>query len=136
MRLWHYKIISGLSDSQLISLYKECVRIRSMYRSDLDDRLPVPGLSYDGFLAYSHYVIQEMACRRSGMSFAMDFYMECARSPVQAYDALDSWNTDRYFIQCFYILQERYDREYMTDMDYARLCRVAREQGYEARLSF
>lgn len=132
MRLWHYQIIRHLPRSQLLAQWRE---INSILKKR--DRHILINYVYDypeeNLLRYANIVAGEMAAR--GLTIrSWDKYLSLvSRTDPAKVSALDNKNpfpnhhTDRYFIQCFFNLQEKFDRG-QKDYDakrYAGLARVA-----------
>ena len=118
MRLWHYKIIPYLPDSQLIAQWRELNTIYAKQPSHI-----LINYVYDypkqDLLCYSLYVLREMDKRgfvvRNWENFDTYFDIKIIDgfSQIGELDITEPFkvhHTDRYLKQCFVNLQEKYDR--------------------------
>ena len=116
MRLWHYKLIPYLPNSQLW-LLAQWRELNSIYAKQ-DKHILINYIyeypKYD-LLAYSNLVIAEMEKRNFKINTSK---YENYFDKIDAYCLLDKvdfkpfkdHHNDRYLKQCFYNLQEKYDR--------------------------
>lgn len=124
MRLWHYKLIGYLPNSQLLAQWRE---LNTIFRAGVE-RINHVLINYvkeyenpkDELYAYGDRVLNEM--HRRGLvkhiSFKNwnEFFQEELSRPAyelsedKGYAPFKKHHTDRYLIQCFYNLQEKYDR--------------------------
>lgn len=111
MRLWHYKLIPYLPKSQLVAQWRE---LNSIYKKQ-DKHLLINYIyDYDkgNLLAYSKMVIEEMVKRGYKINnwdnytnYFHDLVLKCNNvHPFYKH------HNDNYLIQCFYNLQEKFDR--------------------------
>lgn len=126
MRLWHYKLIPFLPKSQLLAQWRE---LNSIFKNQPKHILInyVYGYSKSHLLVYTNLVIDEMKKRGIkiknftdmtdyfyGKPYSSDsqwsgYYYECKY--ISCSSRLFGYNHDlRYLRQCFYNLQEKYDR--------------------------
>ena len=111
MRLWHYKLISYLPNSQLLAQWRE---LNSIFKKQ--DKHILINYVYDypksNLLVYSNMVIEEMKKRgikiRSFENYE-NYFIEPSFSVIKDIP-FPEHHTDRYLLQCFYNLQEKYDR--------------------------
>lgn len=118
MRLWHRDLITVLPREQLVAQWRECSAIAgAIQKSGTPNHILVNYVIVDlnSFVAYSAAVRREMT--RRGYR-TMDKVWE----KIEAVAADDFWrlvnhddifpqhHTDRYLTQCYYNLQEKYDR--------------------------
>ena len=109
MRLWHYKLISYLPDSQLIAQWRE---LNSIYKKQ--DKHILINYIYNYNKEYLwHYSIavkNEMVARgfkvKSYVNFDNYFEDIVHHEKILTYPE----HNNRYLMQCFYNLQEKYDR--------------------------
>ena len=111
MRLWHYKLIPYLPTSQLTAQWKE---LNSIYKNQPRHLLInyVYDYSKDHLYSYSKLVINELKRRNIKIRSFDNFEEYFARNKVYIDNLMPFHNhhTARYLRQCFYNLQEKYDR--------------------------
>lgn len=115
MRLWHYKLIPFLPNSQLLAQWRE---LNSIFKKQ--DKHILINYVYEypkaNLLYYSVLVVNEMNDRgykTKMINFCNYFTAEdFAQSTIfnDGDNPFPSHHTDRYLLQCFYNLQEKYDR--------------------------
>lgn len=136
MRLWHYELIPFLPDSQLIAQWRE---LNSIYKKQ--DKHILINYVYEypkeELYMYSLLVIKEMKRRgctiKSFDNFHKYFNIDIQKAfflegEYPEYDFLppfENHHNDRYLIQCFYNLQEKYDRG-QKDFDEFRYANLKR----------
>ena len=116
MRLWHYKLIPFLPNSQLLAQWRE---LNSIFKKQDNHILINYVYEYpkEHLFAYSLEVISEMQ-RRNILVKAwgnFDAYFNEFRSQYlvnhkQIEKPFPDHHNNRYLLQCFYNLQEKYDR--------------------------
>ena len=115
MRLWHYKLIKFLPDAQLIAQWRE---LNSIFKKQDNHILINYVYEYPkkDLLVYSGQVIDEMTNRgfhiRSFKNYS-DYFSECETLLVDVDlngQPFKNHHNNRYLFQCFYNLQEKYDR--------------------------
>ena len=123
MRLWHYKLIPYLPKSQLLAQWRE---LNSIFKNQPRHILINYVYEYNGYgdlYQYSLLVIREMEKRGIEIKTMINFYNFFGFSPssfaqhsAHYFLILDNLtpfpnhHDDRYLLQCFYNLQEKYDR--------------------------
>ena len=113
MRLWSYQLIPVLPNKMLVSQWRECIAIKRQWeKRTLKHRLVSYVMDYDKqyFCEYTRMVVNEMQNRN--IKFQMEFFDEIydfCDGDITAYDFYPEHN-DRYLKQCYYNLQEKYDR--------------------------
>ena len=115
MRLWHYKLIPFLPKSQLIAQWRE---LNSIYKKQ--DKHILINYVYEypreDLLAYSLLVMSEMNERGIEIKKLDNFDKYFAGVYVKNIPNLENYvpfarhHTKRYLLQCFYNLQEKFDR--------------------------
>lgn len=128
MRLWHYKLLPFLPNSQLVAQWRE---LNSIYGKPINHILInyVKKYPKENLLYYSILVVNELNER--GMQTRMENfenYFDCCdfgRSFKfnDGDNPFPNHHTDRYLKQCFYNLQEKYDRG-QVDFDKERYTRL------------
>ena len=113
MRLWHKDLISVLPRQQLLAQWRECCCIaRNISVNGTPNHLLVNKLlDYPliHFRTYSYLVYREMKKRgytvnKNCFTKYFTFYNWLSHKKLYA-----DWHNDRYLLQCYYNLQEKYD---------------------------
>lgn len=143
MRLWHKDLIPYLPQQWLLAQWRECCAIASCLAKDHTPNhlLVNPVIEYDPahYISYCSLVFKEAYERgykitpRAKMKLEDDLrawqvYLKDTlpwalddRIPVN-YDALfRGWHNARYAQQCYYNLEEKYDRGGMTDEEWDKI---------------
>lgn len=129
MRLWHKDLIPYLPRQQLLSQWRECCCIaRNIHQNGSPNHILVNKImDYpdEQFNGYALMICQEMD-RRGYRNDIMRF-MQYRRSPYFCYrsEIFNDWHNGRYLDQCFYNLQEKYDRGGINEEEWKIL-----EAGY------
>lgn len=123
MRLWHIDLLEVLPRQQLLSQWRECCCIaRNIYVNGTPNHLLVNKiLDYDisDFYSYSILVSNEMLRRGYKVDRSkFEKYCKCDRFISRPFEG---WHNDRYFLQCFYNLQEKYDCGGMTELEWCKI---------------
>lgn len=124
MRLWHFKLIPFLPDLQLIAQWRE---LNSIFKKQ--DKHILINYVYEygkeDLMEFSIRIMSEMRRRnisiKSIQNYSLYFGKEgkkifdhlCllrGQSENNRYNPFPNHHTDRYLLQCFYNLQEKYDR--------------------------
>ena len=129
MRLWHYRLIPFLPNSQLLAQWRE---LNSIFKKQ--DKHILINYVYEypkeDLWSYTDLVIEEMKKRGfaiKSIDNAMNYF-----KGVKGYERIEKpfmrHHNSRYLRQCFYNLQEKYDRG-QKDFDeegYSRLSEFAK----------
>lgn len=123
MRLWHVDMIPFLPDKQLLSQWRECCSIASNLASrGTPNHILVNQVveySSNQFKLYCYIVATEFESR--GWTISKSVWNRLMNNIYKATDEerfnennnpskiFEDWHNDRYFNQCFYNLQEKYD---------------------------
>lgn len=115
MRLWHWKLLPYLPQSQLLAQWRE---LNSIYVKQDDHILINYIYEYDRvhLLAYSLLVIDEMNKRGIEVKSMDNFnkFFERTRllsvGSLQTFEPFPQYHNHRYLLQCFANLQEKFDR--------------------------
>lgn len=126
MRLWHYKLIPVLPKEMLVSQWRECIAIKRQWeKGTLKHRLVSYVMDYDKlyFLNYVCHITIEMAHRkiRFQKKYLDEICSFCNYIPLLAGDKLYKEHNDRYLKQCYYNLQEKYDRGIITKEEWQKI---------------
>lgn len=130
MRLWHKNLIKVLPRQQLIAQWRECCAIaKNMSKSGTPNHILVNRiLDYplEHFVIYTELIINELLKRNYKVSNKSvsafydnidkiyDNYFERTDKSIKFEDIFSdhdgkSWHNKRYFMQCLYNLQEKFD---------------------------
>ena len=145
MRLWHKDLISYLPQQQLIAQWRECCLIAGLLAKDHTPNhiLVNPIISYEPkhYISYCSLVYKEMIERGYSVTDksskkltddlrAWQLYLKDQlpwelddKIPVAYDDLFFNWHNLRYFQQCYYNLEEKYDRGGIPDDDWSKVLR-------------
>ena len=137
MRLWHYDLISVLPNKMLVSQWRELIAMKRQWeKGTLKHRLVNYIIKYDKkyFLDYILSVVTEMNIRdikfqEKYLKELVEFCGDDARRAVGIFKYPE--HNKRYYEQCFYNLQEKFDRGIITESEYLEV----RNQRIEFHLS-
>ena len=116
MRLWHKDLITVLPRQQLLGQWRECCLIaKNMAEYGIPNHLLVNKITeypLGHFWKYGFLIMNEM--ERRGYNCNFDKFEKWIDKPyaliVPDLNGLyKDWHNNRYFVQCFYNLQEKYD---------------------------
>lgn len=127
MRLWHKDLIPLLPDKQLLAQWRECCCIaRNISVNGTPNHLLVNKvLEYplDQLWSYGNRIYVEMRYR--GFSADLDKLAKYFPGHTQKLSPMSriwpSWHTQRYLLQCYYNLQEKYDCGGIPEEDWERI---------------
>ena len=121
MRLWHKNLIPVLPRQQLLGQWRECCAIAKAIAENgtpnhiLVNRIMDYPLELD-FYMYGEMIISEMKKRGYTINSLVNYYDNLQKACKNAayewdpdHNVFAGWHNDRYLIQCFYNLQEKYD---------------------------
>ena len=126
MRLWHYKLIPVLPNKMLVAQWRECIAIKRQWeKGTLKHRLVSYVMNYgkNYFMNYASMIANEL-CNRE-INYKMQYLDELSdfcNCPVFI-NKLKTYpeHNDRYLKQCYYNLQEKYDREIITECEWLKI---------------
>lgn len=120
MRLWHKELIPYLPQKQLVAQWRECCCIaRNIAIDGTPNHILVNKIMdypIGHFWFYTNCVIFEM--KERGYNVDVEKFLKWYRkieNPLLHFETYPEdeiykdWHNDRYFKQCFYNLQEKYD---------------------------
>ena len=126
MRLWHYKLIPVLPRQQLLGQWRECCLIaKEISEKGTPNHIlvnPIIDYPVEEFLAYTNLISDEMI-NRGYKADIMNFRNKLCE-PVLSWsthmkdDLFPGWHTDEYLKQCYYNLEEKYDRGGISDEEW------------------
>ena len=112
MRLWHYKLLPYLPDSQLVAQWRE---LNSIYKKQDKHILINYVYTYpkENLLLYSRMIIREIMKRgykiKSWENYN-NYFKDISNGVVVDKNPFPNHHTDRYLEQCYFNLEEKYDR--------------------------
>lgn len=120
MRLWHYELIPVLDNKHLVSQWRELVAIKRQWeKGTLKHRLVSYIMNYDRryFMWYVNQVTSELIERN--IKYSIKLYLELKEfCNTNNNHWLLNYNypehNDRYLKQCYYNLQEKFDRSIIS----------------------
>ena len=143
MRLWHKDLIPYLPEKWLLAQWRECCAIASLLARDHTPNhiLVNPIIEYDPshFISYCSLVYKEAYERGYKITekarkkleddiHAWQLYLKFelpweidSKIPVPYDDLFHNWHNERYFVQCYYNLQEKYDRGGISEEEWGDL---------------
>ena len=143
MRLWHKDLIPYLPENWLLAQWRECCAIASsLAKNHTPNHILVnPVIEYDPshFISYCSLVYKEAYERGYKISEkarkkleddirAWQLYLKYelpwdldSKIPVQYDNLFYNWHNERYFVQCYYNLQEKYDRGGISEEEWGDL---------------
>lgn len=123
MRLWHKDLIDVLPKRQLIAQWKECCNIvdRMQNGKRINNTLVNPIVNYtkSHFYLYCCMVCKEMYSRgydvpeysrEKILSYVSDEEKQISDRIERDGTLFEGWHNERYLNQCYYILEEKFDR--------------------------
>lgn len=127
MRLWHKDLIPGLPRQQLLGQWRECCLIaKNIAEKGTPNHLLVNKvMEYprEHFVTYAAHVAHEMEKR--GYRVDINRFMKWG-GEVQAFVRFSTifagWHNDRYLIQCFHNLEEKYDCGGISEEEWQKVC--------------
>ena len=125
MRLWHKDLIPVLPKQQLLGQWRECCCIaRNININGTPNHILVNKIMdypYSHMNTYALAIYKEMI--RRGYKCDWEKYNRWCinKAIVDIRDIFEDWHDDRYFTQCFYNLQEKYDCGGITKAEYNKI---------------
>ncbi len=126
MRLWHYQLIPVLPNKMLVSQWRECIAIKRQWeKGTLKHRLVSYVMEYNKeyFLQYVQNVVRELDKRN--IQYKKVYYQEIDEFCWQDKFSFELCNypehNHRYLKQCFYNLQEKYDRGIISEKEWQKI---------------
>jgi uncharacterized protein (TIGR02328 family) len=117
MRLWHKDLITALPREQLVAQWRELSAIAgNLNTKGAPNHILVNKVCdypRDHFVSYAHYIRTEMT--RRGYRTMESVWCKIldtndgAFELVSVEDLFPGWHNNRYFAQCYYNLEEKYD---------------------------
>ena len=136
MRLWHKDLLDVLPREQLVSQWRECCAIaKTLSEKKIPKhRLVSKVAKYDSlhFICYSSLVAYEML-RRGYKCNERNFkrYMDLWSTKIKRPQIFPDWHNERYLIQNYYNLQEKYDCGMLSEEEWKKVhnkCKILIEE--------
>lgn len=138
MRIWHKSFISVLPKEQLVAQWRELSAIAG---NIIDKGNPnhilvnkVMNYPFNHFISYAYYVRKEMTNRGyKTMNKVWDKIVSISDSDyniLSLEEIFPNWHNDRYFIQCFYNLEEKYDCGGIDKEDWDKIMALVEKENY------
>lgn len=127
MRLWHKDLIGVLPDKMLVAQWRELAAIVGSINKNgtPNHRLVNIVLDYDKshFYTYTNLVHKEMIKRKMNpREVVYKKIKNYCQTTIVPYDALyEGWHNDRYYKQCYFNLEEKYDRGIISVDEWEKL---------------
>lgn len=133
MRLFHYALIPVLDNKHLISQWRECIAIKRQWEKGiLKHRLVSYVMNYDKtmFVEYVGRVYNELLKREINVrdSYWLEFLRFCDINYNFEKKNIYPEHNERYLKQCFYNLQEKFDRGIITEDEYKKIEEVIQNE--------
>lgn len=123
MRLWDYKLLPVLPDKMLVSQWRECIAIKRQWeKGTLKHRLVSYVMDYDKGYFYNYVirVCNELFKRR--IKYRSIYEEEIRRFCGGCFiNECYPEHNNRYLKQCYYNLQEKYDRGIITKEEWQKI---------------
>ena len=134
MRLWHYELVRALPDNQLVSQWRELCAIASrINKIGYPNHIlvnKVMDYSYKEILDYAERVVEEMVHRgfKINVKTYDTFYQNILNNKDKFKNIKESrlgqfkgWHNYRYYWQCYFNLQEKYDCHAISKKEWQRI---------------
>lgn len=138
MRLWHIDLLPYLPNQMIISQWRECLAIKRQWdKGTLKHRLVSYVMRYEKIWLFDYVKVLIAQMKNRNINYQKNLYDEfyewseqntyIMKPPILRYSEHD----DRYLKQCYYNLQEKYDREIISEDVWQRIERFMKEYGNE-----
>lgn len=129
MRLWHKNLIAVLPREQLIAQWRECSAIAgAIQKNGTPNHILVNYVvdNLNSFVAYSYRVRQEMTRRgyrtmENVWTKIMSIVNTNIWKDLTLEEIFEKEHNFRYYVQCYYNLQEKYDRGGIKEEDWKNI---------------
>jgi uncharacterized protein (TIGR02328 family) len=129
MRLWHKYLVNVLPRKQLCGQLRECVLIAKNISENGNPNHALVNKIMDyprnDFNEYCSIVIKSMKMRGYKVSEStlnkLKCYTEFNYNDEPSFDIFKNWHNNRYFVECYYNLKEKYDCGLITEKEWRDL---------------
>ena len=138
MRLWHKELIHCLPKNQLLGQWRECCCIaKSIAEKGTPNHIlvnkimdyPIDHFAYYCRIVYRFMEMREYKCNPDLLSKYLN--IDWQYSWVYVGDLFRDWHNPRYYKQCYYNLQEKYDCGGISDDEWEKILRAIQSLGFE-----
>lgn len=137
MRLWDYRLLKVLPNKMLVSQWLECIAIKRQWeKGTLKHRLVSYVMDYNKqcFIEYVWLVQKQLVTRH--INYKHKYYDEIYDFCKEDVDIIHIYpdiakypeHNDRYLKQCYYNLQEKYDRGIITQEEWEKIEKFVSER--------
>ncbi len=114
MRLWHKDLIPVLPRQQLLGQWRECCLIAKNIKEKGSPNHLLVNKIMDYPIEHFFWYCNSIACEMEIRGYLVDFrkitkWIPAPVNIVTKDDLFDGWHNDRYFNQCYFNLQEKFD---------------------------
>lgn len=128
MRLWHKDLIELLPRQQLLGQWRECCLIaKNIQEKGTPGHIlvnKVMDYPIQHLITYTQYVVNEMEYRGYKVDTSR-FKLYASGGDIKALVSRDKlfkdWHNDRYLLQCYHNLQEKFDCGGVTQEEWKRI---------------
>lgn len=127
MRLWHKNLVEVLPDKMLVAQWRELSAIVGSINKNgtPNHRLVNVVLDYDlsHFAAYADLIYKEMIKRKMNPTKGVydKIFNYTGNKKVSFDDLYNNWHNERYFRQCYYNLEEKFDRGIVSQEEWFKI---------------
>lgn len=129
MRLWHKDLIAVLPRDLLVRQWRDCIyTAENIYLKSVPDYILTnivvnyPASHLNRYARTVYDLTQQYGFRCDWEDYTRWVFNANYDVPID--EIFDGWMNERYLTQCFYRLQERYDRGVITEEDWERIEKV------------
>lgn len=146
MRVWHYKLLPVLPRQQLIGQWRECCLISKLiaYQKTPNHALVNKVTSYPAWMWMCYQYDLEKEMKRRGYCMMDSVLYAIGENTMKAeeegyfadddtydfmtymYDPFPGWHNDRYLIQCYFNLEEKYDCGMISEEEWLKIDKFMR----------
>ena len=141
MRLWHTSMIKVLPREQLVAQWRELSAIAgAIQKNGTPNHILVNFVleyDYDHFISYAYYVRAEMTKRKYKTMESVWQKITSIKSegfnllPID--DIYPEWHNNRYLMQCYYNLEEKYDCGGVGEEYFNKIVEIIRKKDIYGR---
>lgn len=130
MRLWHKDLIPVLPRQQLLGQWRECCLIaKNIAEKGIPNHILVNKIieyPLEHFHYYASMIHDEMLNRGYKVNYSkFDKWLYLEENHCTYQELFKEWHNKRYFTQCYYNLQEKYDCSGITHEEWRQIKKLA-----------
>jgi len=126
MRLWHYELIPYLPKKQLVSQWRECLAINSLFNNNMKSPLVdyVRNYNKERFIIYVLILVKEL--NKRGVNYNYKRFEELTKPFYSTTICLEEGNifkehNEEYLTICYYNLREKYLRGLIKEEEWQKI---------------